>query len=217
MAHTVLSMPQMRYNRQLGGYVPHQHRRYHAICEQCGQPFTYARHQTRGRFCSRSCWGHWLANHARGAMSPNFGRHFGRPKHLPPATYVACGSCGQPFRIKPSHADRRRFCSKACAGRAHWHGAANPRWVGGREPYYGPSWRSAQRAVRLRDPICQRCCILPETNGKALDVHHLIPFRTFGVARHAEANALSNLIALCHNCHLLVEWDTNRRAPQPVS
>jgi len=36
-------------------------------------------------------------------------------------------------------------------------------------------------------------------------VHHLRPFRCFGLSRHLEANALTNLIALCHSCHRKAE------------
>jgi hypothetical protein len=51
----------------------------------------------------------------------------------------------------------------------------------------------------------------PEVNGRALDVHHRRPFRLFGVAQHAAANALDNLVALCHDCHLKTEWETGGR------
>ncbi len=89
-------------------------------------------------------------------------------------------------------------------------GEANMNWQGGYEPYYGPGWRKTRRAVWARDTVCQRCGMTPEQNGKALDVHHIVPFRSFGIVRHEEANALSNLTALCHDCHLIVEWETNR-------
>lgn len=67
------------------------------------------------------------------------------------------------------------------------------------------------RAARARDKVCQRCGKTPKEAGKALDVHHLVPFRQFGLARHAEANRIENLIALCNPCHLLTEWEGNRR------
>jgi predicted HNH restriction endonuclease len=34
-----------------------------------------------------------------------------------------------------------------------------------------------------------------------LDVHHIIPFRKFGIDRYREANKISNLISLCNSCH----------------
>jgi predicted HNH restriction endonuclease len=64
--------------------------------------------------------------------------------------------------------------------------------------------------------MCQQCGKTPKDTGKALDVHHIQPFRTFGVARHADANALSNLIALCSRCHLRTEWEARRRSLTPM-
>jgi 5-methylcytosine-specific restriction endonuclease McrA len=95
-------------------------------------------------------------------------------------------------------------------------GPANRNWRGGEVPYYGPTWQRAKRETRKRDAVCQECGIDPLTLGRALDVHHRIPFRAYGIERHAEANVLTNLIALCNRCHLQVEWDTNRRYPVPV-
>src|SRR5262249_18528983 len=83
-------------------------------------------------------------------------------------------------------------------------------WRGGYEPYYGPSWPAAKRAARRRDPVCQHCGLTREQNGKALDVHHIVPFPAFGVARHEEANALHNLRVLCPPCHLRTEWETDQ-------
>jgi 5-methylcytosine-specific restriction endonuclease McrA len=126
-----------------------------------------------------------------------------------------CPVCSTTFAVKPSHAGKRVYCSKLCQGAAlsiAWRGENNPGWTGGYEPYYGPSWRPAMRAVRKRDKVCRRCEVSPKELGRALDVHHLTPFKAFGVARHLEANDISNLIALCNTCHLAVEWETNRRS-----
>jgi predicted HNH restriction endonuclease len=41
--------------------------------------------------------------------------------------------------------------------------------------------------------------------SRQLDVHHIIPFRKFGIERYQEANSLSNLICYCNLCHLIVE------------
>lgn len=126
---------------------------------------------------------------------------------------LTCPICEAQFSVKPSHAKRRRYCSKRCMAVAYADrisGENNFNWRGGRRPYYGPSWRPAMRAVRVRDQVCQRCQKSSKETGRALDVHHVVPFRAFGLARHAEANTLSNLIAYCNPCHLLVEWEVNR-------
>jgi predicted HNH restriction endonuclease len=38
-----------------------------------------------------------------------------------------------------------------------------------------------------------------------LDVHHVKPFRDFGVANYLEANQLDNLVTLCKPCHMAIE------------
>lgn len=188
--------------------------RYTTNCEQCGKPYETTPTTTHGRFCSHACHGVWLTTHApRGPAHP---RWTGGPKPAQPtATWVkkTCPICTATFLVKPSHAERRWCCSRTCG--AIWQtvfgprGEDHPTWAGGYEPYYGTSWRQARRLARLRDVICGRCGKARE--GRALDVHHIIPFRCFGAERHAEANALTNLISLCPKCHLREEWTTNRQ------
>ena len=71
---------------------------------------------------------------------------------------------------------------------------------------YGPDWPRASAAARQRDGFRCRQCGAPERQGRAHDVHHLRPFRSFGYLPGAnrndrEANALDNLITLCSTCH----------------
>ncbi len=75
---------------------------------------------------------------------------------------------------------------------------------------YGPSWPAARRAARVRDDFHCAHCGAPEPAGREHDVHHRIPFRSFGYIpgqneNHLEANALDNLTTLCATCHLRVE------------
>lgn len=184
---------------------------YLAHCEQCGKEFEVKPAWTTGRFCSSRCWGDWQSIHRRGEAHPVTGRKFGRPKWAGEPVFVKCAVCGDEFHVKPNERDRRKCCSKSCDAVMRsevWQGEGNPRWHGGYEPYYGPSWRPAQRAARKRDKVCQRCGVSPDELGKELDVHHIQPFRTFGIQRHREANDLSNLICYCPSCHLTVEWAT---------
>ncbi|MCX7681685.1 MAG: DUF1998 domain-containing protein [Anaerolineae bacterium] len=76
--------------------------------------------------------------------------------------------------------------------------------------YYGPDWPAQRDAARARDGY--RCCQCgaPEQGGRQHDVHHLIPFRTFGYVPgvndfYKYANRLDNLITLCPACHRRVE------------
>jgi DEAD/DEAH box helicase domain-containing protein len=94
---------------------------------------------------------------------------------------------------------------------------------------YGPNWDEQRRAARARDGYRCRQCGRPEPTpsptlphpgtardgggqggGRQHDVHHLIPFRSFGYVRgvnenYVQANALENLITLCRSCHLRTE------------
>lgn len=79
-------------------------------------------------------------------------------------------------------------------------GENNPNWKGGSISYYGPNWQSQRRKILERDNhICQRCGA-PE-NGREHDIHHIIPFRKFGLENYKEANKLNNLETLCIHCH----------------
>lgn len=89
-------------------------------------------------------------------------------------------------------------------------GKDHPGWRGGHKRYYGPSWNK-QRKQRLEkdNKRCQNCGMenLEHINefGYSLHVHHIVPFRKFGVENHREANRLDNLITLCHDCHIVYE------------
>ena len=162
------------------------------ICPTCEVSFSYYASWPR-IYCSRPCWGH------------------ARPA---PSRYTAtCEQCGKSYQVDPN-SDRGRFCGFACF--RDWIrinapcGPDHPHWSGGYREYYGPSWYPARRLARERDVVCVRCGKAP--GNKALDVHHIVPFRLFGVERHAEANTLTNLISLCPVCHTREEWVTIRRA-----
>ena len=88
-------------------------------------------------------------------------------------------------------------------------GENSPSWKGGTIEYYGPNWRKQRRAARKRDGYKCRVCNKKQ-KGRALDVHHIKPFRDFGYVpgkndNYREANRLTNLISLCKSCHKNVE------------
>jgi len=182
---------------------PNQQRKLTTNCEQCGKPFTFPPSQKR-RFCSKTCSGKWHSLHAA-----EVNNHFRGKKAHNAKEYVAliCPTCGTTYHAKPSHAHRRRYCSYGCMAEAYTEmtGERSPSWRGGTIKYYGPSWRKVSRMLRNKYPGCQQCGKTREENGRELDVHHLVPFRTFGVARHLEANDPANLLVLCHTCHMEME------------
>ncbi|MBL8056892.1 MAG: DEAD/DEAH box helicase, partial [Anaerolineales bacterium] len=82
-------------------------------------------------------------------------------------------------------------------------------WLGPNN--YGPNWEQQRRAARARDGFRCRQCGRPEVPGERQhDVHHNVPFRSFGYVpgvneNYRPANALENLVTLCHSCHERVE------------
>ena len=116
-----------------------------------------------------------------------------------------CKMCGKPFKysVHKFGRDGKTFCTLAC-----WYDYIrsdpenHPAWRGGYEPYYGPNWKNQRRLARERDNFtCQNCGITEEENFRELDVHHIKPFRYFGIKKYKQANQLDNLTTLCCSCH----------------
>jgi DEAD/DEAH box helicase domain-containing protein len=74
---------------------------------------------------------------------------------------------------------------------------------------YGPNWAAQRQQARERDGYRCHLCGRPE-QGREHDVHHMQPFRTFDYRpgendTYMLANALSNLVTLCSECHPKME------------
>jgi 5-methylcytosine-specific restriction endonuclease McrA len=72
------------------------------------------------------------------------------------------------------------------------------------------SWKLGRYKDDYCSPYCCQCCSKVQKKGRALDVHHIIPFRVFGYIRnqndlYKQANDLTNLITLCQQCHAKAE------------
>ena len=167
-------------------------------CRTCGKDIQQPPHHIKthkNHFCSREC------HHAFKASI---------------SITVRCHTCGKEFSRQPSHARKvkHHFCGFECE--AEWlkrvaTGVNNPNWKGGAAKYYGPTWNKQMRAARKRDGYCcQACGISQKKHGRSLDVHHIVPFKTFNYIpgeneSHLQANALDNLISLCRSCHTKME------------
>jgi len=159
-------------------------------CAWCGTTLKRPRgriESSENQFCDESCQGQWRSVNRSGKNSPNWRRKT-----------VECEVCGDEFDVPPSRAEQNgdRFCSHACYG--VWYsknrtGEKHPRWQGGYSDYYGPSWQSQRRKALDRDG--HQCVICGD--GSKVDVHHIRPFRQFGVKNHTDANDLENLVCLC--------------------
>lgn len=124
---------------------------------------------------------------------------------------VECAHCGAPLyrQAKRIENTKNHFCNSTCYSEwqiGKYAGPDHYAWKGGYSRIYGRSWRRARREARKRDNYCCQYCGASEKDlGKELDVHHIKPFRLYGIDRHTEANEQSNLVSLCRNCHANVE------------
>ncbi|MBI4529929.1 MAG: HNH endonuclease [Candidatus Latescibacteria bacterium] len=132
---------------------------------------------------------------------------------------VKCLVCDRPFHRPEWYVKtgslRLNFCSPSCRDR--WSSEipkAGPEAVilNGRPEYRGGDWDVTALRIRERDGYtCQVCGITEKDLGKQLDVHHIIPYRLF--QSNLEANRPSNLIAVCHSCHIKLEAEGERTLP----
>ena len=175
-------------------------RHVHKKCKRCRKEFSVPRSHNRVEFCSISCAG---LDRWKDAITK-------RGERRPPCSY-----CGKPITRQYwdyTHKKENHFCDRECyrlwrIANPKIGGEFHPRWTGGYDGYYGRSWKRQRKLARERDKVCQRCGKTPEENGKALDVHHVKPFRDFGIEREKEAHDLSNLTCYCSNCHSSLEWE----------
>lgn len=186
---------------------PHPRKRISLICPVCNKVFERQPNELHHKkhYCSRECM---MKDRPHNSQNPTWKR-----------IGIPCETCGRLFDIKRYRLKRTNhfFCSRKCKGiwqSANLIGAEAPHWSGGASRSYlnGKSWhRQAYRARRKANFVCQLCGITEKELGKALDVHHIKPFTSFNSTR--KAHSLSNLQALCHNCHMKIEKD-NRGIPR---
>ncbi len=152
-------------------------------------------------YCSRECMAEAFVGH----KSPRKGIWITK-------LCVQCGSLVERpmwFHKKTEERNGMVFCDPTCFGdwkSENWRGENNPVWSGGKDYYYGTNWEYQSRKARIRDQRkCQFCHKHTSSGRRNLDVHHIRPFRFFGLARYKEANQLSNLVSLCERCHHCLE------------
>ena len=156
-------------------------------CEGCGE--VYERIPSRvyaGRFCGPDCKDEWV----------------GELESETKTETRECHYCGAEITRCPSNFQgERAFCPDGC--RAAWLRSRDPedhpRWAD--DPHgvssYGVSWRRQRRKALERDG--GECVICGADD--LVDVHHIRPFRTYGIENHEQANQLDNLVCLCRSHH----------------
>lgn len=182
-----------------------------ASCEYCGASFVvkaFQYHRYARHFCSRACKASAIGVERSGE---NNNKWKGGPLRL---TCTECGATFERSRRSVRANSAHYFCSRKCKGlwtSKHIVGPYAPRWSGGKAEYYGPNWLQQSRATRKRDEYrCRICGNSKGQRGKALDVHHIKPFKSFSYIPgqndyYLPANDLENLITLCPEHHKAVE------------
>src|SRR6202035_4038317 len=153
-------------------------------CDNCGASFAIIPSRIkhgRGKHCSPACQYESIRS---------------RPRKN--SIVLKCIGCGVKFErylsIVRSHKGAGKYCTRECRDN-HWVGSNTPNWQNGDGVYKrGPRWYAIRRRILRRDKCCQRCGAI----GR-LHIHHVVPFRMFDC--EGEANADSNLVALCPPCH----------------
>ena len=165
------------------------------ICENCGKSFSVIPSRLkhgRGKNCSPKC------QYASKAKKPRL------------SISRVCLGCGKPFLIHPSRLKNRngagKYCNRECRD-AHRVKENHPQYLNGSsQEKRGTNWQSQRRKALKRDSYtCQVCGAFGE------DVHHIIPFREFGLERFLDANKLDNLTTLCHVCHRKADTEIQRK------
>lgn len=184
-------------------------------CDFCGK--TYIRHTLNGnsqvRFCSAECRSRGLKAQPRNCvccgawMSPiRFVKATGKFVSMNSGKVCSQECLIQWFKDNP---DRKAKISAAFTGDRH------PNWLGGRRVLdgaggRGPGWAAVARASRKRDGFkCQHCGLTQAEHGRALEVHHIIPFHDFLLWE--AANQPTNLITLCKSCHTKADWESGQK------
>lgn len=154
-------------------------------CDNCGGDVERQPARTEGmNFCSNKCHGEWLSENALRENARNWDGGLDES---------ACERCGEQFTHREYQT--ARFCSNDCF-HAHLSDTAKED-----TPYYGANWSEQRQRALERDG--HQCVICGRDD--IVDVHHIRPFREYGVENHKQANQLTNLVTLCRSHHS--EWE----------
>lgn len=188
-------------------------------CDNCGHTYKSKRSRLEyfeHHFCSTECVNEWRHMH-----SPTGTRNPAYRGGLSEKVITHCAVCSKPITRRRNRIKMTKFnlsvCSPTCRGviNSLFHsGEQHYAWKGGVAlTYRGENWETQRRMALKRDCYtCQHCGLTQHQSrkkyGAHLAVHHIIPFREFGMERYLEANELMNIITLCISCHVKAERGT---------
>jgi hypothetical protein len=163
-------------------------------CEWCGEDLVRQKSRAKTHcFCDHECHGEWKSEN-----------HTGKDNHIYKRVDLVCDQCGNEFSKPPSTVFERNFCSDDCRttymNSDKWCGENSPVWKGG-SSVYSTGW--AKRRKQVRKDRCEDCGMSNnehlEEYDRKLEVHHIIPRRTFDDNEKADRD--ENLMTLCIPCH----------------
>jgi len=175
------------------------------ICDWCGKEFEEWTYR-QPRFCSAQCRSEYAAHQPKGKDKSKY-------------ITLTCDWCGKKYKLLKSYYENRgsRFCCAECRDNENAQrmtSKGNPNWKGGvpSSPDYGTNWERQKRKAKKRDNHTCQICSYVSGGDTILDVHHIKPIREFN-GDWKLANSLSNLITLCRECHVKVEYN---KIPCPI-
>jgi endogenous inhibitor of DNA gyrase (YacG/DUF329 family) len=178
-------------------------------CKVCGKEFEGRQKSKANKYCSKKC--QFLGSRKRTDKTCRvcgkvFVTHICRKKtakycslkcqhkSMNKKIEYSCLQCGKLFLGDSTRP--RKYCSIQCRYK-HWIGKDSPSWLGGKsyEPYTPDFNGSLKAKIKLRDKYeCQICGLLEKDKKLPFNIHH--------IDYDKNNSKESNLILLCHRCHL---------------
>ncbi|WP_425504707.1 HNH endonuclease [Salinigranum marinum] len=115
---------------------------------------------------------------------------------------IRCTWCGEEMEIREWESEGRHYCSRECSkawNRFLRQGKRHPNYNGG-VTTRGRDYDLIATIVHSRDRECRRCGASECASGRNLHIHHIIP-----ESQSDDPHAFSNLIAVCDECHRVLE------------
>lgn len=101
-----------------------------------------------------------------------------------------CVYCGKEFKVIKSKT--KKYCSHDCYAKSN-------RITNHAQKRRGSNWNTIRRNFKKNPCLCKVC-----NKNMATDLHHIIPYKYFN-KDWERANNETNLVALCKDCHYIVE------------
>lgn len=177
------------------------------VCNECSENFDVHECESHRKFCTDECY--W--DSLNGITGEDHPRWVDRIEKV-------CNYCEEDFKVRPCE-EYRQHCSRECMANTYSEersGDFFSWWRGGsiHTDQYGVEWIEAREKALYRDDyLCTDCemsnKVHNNTYNKNLEVHHIVPVRTF--KDYTAAHELTNLRTLCVPCHRRIETELRNK------